>query len=1212
VLLTALLPASSALAATKSWNKNTSNSDSTDNLTTTGNWTPSGVPGSGDDAVMGWTRSTSSPRTKIVTNAATDIFVADSLSISNRSNKDTVFIYVRGTTYLTNGTGALIFGGADSSPITLNFSNSVTFKTASFIGSTANASLNFAGAGTIRGSNLTFTGNAAGNNLLTVTAAGGMFLSGDLTMTGGESGNTITLATNTTVAGLLSVAGNLTDTYFAITNGTLAVTNGISNTGRIDVLNHGVLNVVSAWTNSGVLVVNAGGLVTGNTLTNQAGATITGSGVINSLVVNEGRIHFSGAFSNNVLQTAGSFTLSGVATITGVGTIAGGTIDLAGNRLTTPLLVIGSGGAWTNATTPNSTLDGSVSNAGTVFFSRDVYITGAVTNTGTWTQRGVISNQIYNAGTLTLLKNSINPRVTGGIINVGSLTMDLNASATVEGSVTNSGSVAFAGQILGNYVQTGGSLTVSSTGAGVLNVIGGAATISAGSFDLNGRMYSNSLMAVSSTGALTNGVAGAAFYGALSNAANVAVTADTFFNGTITNTGLFAFRGAVSNTFANSGTLLLNGTGTITGALVNQSGGDVRVTNGTLRLLAAPTQNGTITIAAGNTLSITPAWANAGSVQLNGGLLVAGTTTNTAAGSIVGFGTISNQVVNLGVITATNGTLNLVVAPVQSNTVNVVSSGTLTVGQAWRNSGSVNLAGGTVIGSTLTNAGTLSGAGTVTAPLVNLSGATVTASGGGTLTLTAAPLQNGTVNILGTLNVTSAWSNGNAGVVNLNGGVLTGATLTVDGTVQGHGTLAANVVLSNGETITINGGQLNLTGIGTLTGGTVDGGPLNNYGTVTGFGTLSAAVSNPGYIRATNGLLYIQTLTGNQATGTLEASAGGTLQANGLTKWINDGRVILSGGTVIGGNISNNSARLITGYGTIAAAVENAGTIQATSAGTALWFDDGLRNLSGGVVTADTARLVVNGAFTNSGTFTMMHGLGTFNGSVVNAGAWITDPTTNVFNDTFTITSSGYISMAPGDVYVFTNDADSTGHFINLSTQSNSFDTLEGKFLFSGTSGVTQQFYVAGHNIGAVAPGSPNATNAVFTDFPHVPGYSNNFALGTLEISAYSTVRVDDVFSTLGPGTNDNITAGLYLRNLFMGLDSLLIIGSNVQVYFVTSNDWSSANFLLEGNATYDNAINGLHQMIIVPEPSALLLWGLGLAVTVFTRRHFHRRTRRD
>ena len=217
-------------------------------------------------------------------------------------------------------------------------------------------------------------------------------------------------------------------------------------------------------------------------------------------------------------------------------------------------------------------------------------------------------------------------------------------------------------------------------------------------------------------------------------------------------------------------------------------------------------------------------------------------------------------------------------------------------------------------------------------------------------------------------------------------------------------------------------------------------------------------------------------------------------------------------------------------------------------------------------------------------------------GQVVNAGAWITDPTTNTFENTLTVTSSGYIQMSAGDVYVFSND------FINVSTQSNLFDTTAGKFLFGNDTGSTQTFTVAGIDFPSIAgPGVPNATNIV--DLTSLVGLSTNFALGTLEISNFSTVRVTDAFSLLGPGPDDNKMAGLYLENLILGQNSLLIIGTNVQVYVKKSNDWSLANILLENNPTYDNSINGIHYLFVIPEPGVLTMYAAGLLTLLAARR---------
>jgi hypothetical protein len=624
------------------------------------------------------------------------------------------------------------------------------------------------------------------------------------------------------------------------------------------------------------------------------------------------------------------------------------------------------------------------------------------------------------------------------------------------------------------------------------------------------------------------------------------------------------------------------------------------VTNGTLQATASFTQNGTVNIAGNSQLNVTPSWLNNGTILVNGGVASGGTMTNTASALLTGFGTISDAVVNSGSLVATNGVLNLISTLTQSGTITIANAAALNVVPAWQNSGTVNLQGGSVLGGNLTNAGNVTGFGTFSPSLINNSGATITASGGGTLTLTAIPIQNGTVNILGTLNVASAWSNGSAATVTINGGVLTGGTFTVDGTVGGNGTIAANMIVGSGKAVTVSGGTMNLTQLTTLNGGAINNGALVNYGTVSGNGTISSTLSNPGYVRATNGLLYVQALSGNQSTGTLEASAGGTLQANGVTPWVNNGQVILSGGTILGGDISNSSSRIIGGYGTIAPNVYNSGQILANVANQTLTLNNSLVNLSSGVVTANMANLVVGGAFVNQGTLAMANSMGTFGGTVVNSGAWITDPTTNVFQNTYTVTSSGFIQASSSDLYVFSNNATSAASFVNLSTNKTQYNTLNSSFLFANTLGLTQQFVTAGLNFG---PAAATATNQIELLNPNpfsLPEYSNNFALGTLDISSYTTVRVDNAF--IDGGSDTDLTAALYLNNLDMGTDSLLIISTNVEVYFISSNNWSLANVQLEGNPNYDQLFDGIHQFVVVPEPSIVLLWVSSVA-TVYAAR---------
>src|SRR5205085_2556393 len=140
----------------------------------------------------------------------------------------------------------------------------------------------------------------------------------------------------------------------------------------------------------------------------------------------------------------------------------------------------------------------------------------------------------------------------------------------------------FNGGVLSNDLASSGTVTLNDNAT-----ITGAATITGGRFDLNGNNYSNRTMIVSGSGVLTNGVAGATFNGGLSNAATVFFSADTFFNGPITNTGAMFFQGAISNALVNRGSFNLNNSATLT---------------------AAPINTGTMNLD-GVTFTVVPAWA---------------------------------------------------------------------------------------------------------------------------------------------------------------------------------------------------------------------------------------------------------------------------------------------------------------------------------------------------------------------------------------------------------------------------------------------------------------------------------------------------------------------------------------------------------------------------------------------------------------------------
>ena len=92
--------------------------------------------------------------------------------------------------------------------------------------------------------------------------------------------------------------------------------------------------------------------------------------------------------------------------------------------------------------------------------------------------------------------------------------------------------------------------------------------------------------------------------------------------------------GAVSNTLVNSGDVILNGSGTISGLLANS--GSVNVNNGTLSLVVAPTQTGTITVNNGATLNAAQAWVNNGTIAMAGGVVTNAAITNAASSAATG------------------------------------------------------------------------------------------------------------------------------------------------------------------------------------------------------------------------------------------------------------------------------------------------------------------------------------------------------------------------------------------------------------------------------------------------------------------------------------------------------------------------------------------------------------------------------------------------
>jgi hypothetical protein len=507
-------------------------------------------------------------------------------------------------------------------------------------------------------------------------------------------------------------------------------------------------------------------------------------------------------------------------------------------------------------------------------------------------------------------------------------------------------------------------------------------------------------------------------------------------------------------------------------------------------------------------------------------------------------------------------------------------------------------------------------------------GGTLTVAAGKNVDLGASYMPGS--NIKGTVQINSGAN------LTLSSSAAGGAYQDNQGTIQ----VLGGAVYTPNDTVHNFSGEFTNSATGVITGnGTVQTG----FGQ--GGGNVNYALINQGIVDATNGTLTVNPNDAfnhggfqNAAAGTVKIEGNGTLSvARSQNEWDNNstasipnnsGQIQMNGGDLnavsLGGssssmNFSNAFGGLIEGKGTIDSSwntVQNNGTIFANSATPLTVNSAYLVNAGGAVVTADTANVVVGGVFTNAGTFASVHSVGTFNGAVVNSGAWITDPSTNIFNNTYTVTSSGYISASAGDVYIFTSN------FVNQSSQNTSYNTLNTtpggsgaagtKFIFNGTNTVsassyTQQFFTAGLKLtgGFSGTPSPSATGVQYvTGFPAVTGFQNNFALDRLEIGNAGTNSILELSASADIGGGSS-TDALFVNDLWLFGGSQLIISNNVDLYFVNSNGWNSANYTLLGNAE-------LHQLELnpesaVPEPTVVLLWLSGGATLYFARRRARR-----
>jgi hypothetical protein len=713
----------------------------------------------------------------------------------------------------------------------------------------------------------------------------------------------------------------------------------------------------------------------------------------------------------------------------------------------------------------------------------DVSNAGTLSNVGTISMsNGALGGKLNNSGTIEALSGSFSNELSGTVTNPagGVIKIDNDAGLTLgTGTYTNAGTI-----------------TLNSSGPQSDLVIGASSVTLGGTITMSNS--ANNLITGGTGDTLTN-------QGTIQGAGNIGdLTSLALVNsGTINANQSAGLTIAAKGGVTNSGTLEATGGGTLgfaangAGLTVTNTGGTINTTGGTLSAFNTTINNGTVTLANGTLTGSTISGANVtvtgtSTVGLSNGSILGGTLKNSTTGTIEALsgsfsnelsGTVTNPAggvikidnnagLTLGAGTYTNaGTITLNSSGPQSDLV--IGASKITLGGTITMSNSLNnlITGGTA--DTLTNQGTIQGAGNIgdLTSLVLVNSGTINANQPAGLTIAA----KGGVTNNGTLSVASGdvlHVEGNAGTfTNFSGSTLTGGIYKTSGTLEidqlgstGGEILtdAANIVL-NGATASFidSAGKNALSNLNTIATGSSFSVSGQNFTTAGNFTNNGQLIVGGGSKFDVNGNLT--NFSGTSLTGGTY-NVSGTLQFNGANIVTNAANITLTGasskitnqgGTVdalanFATNSSTGSFAISAGRNfTSAGNFTNNGTLNVGN-GTKFDVSGNLTNFSGTKLTGGTyvigGTLQFNGAniVTNAANLTLAGSAATIiNQTSVNG---LKNFTTNAATGKLTLSGSQSLTTAGGSV--------TNGGMLTVSNGSTL--TIGGSsFLFTQTGGTS-------------------------------------------------------------------------------------------------------------------------------------------------------------
>ena len=967
-------------------------------------------------------------------------------------------------------------------------------------------------------------------------------------------------------------------------------------------------------------------------------SALGGSSGASYLVLNGGTLRYTGAAASTAKQftlgaNGGSFDASGSGSAAFTSTAA---VAFAGSGNRTLTL--------TGTNTGNNTLAAAINDNGADKVSL------SKTGAGRWTLTGsnaYSGNTTVSGGSL-VVGNAValgtgTATVGGGILDIGSYAPSVGGFVITSGSLTGSGTLA---STSGYFLQGGavsavlgsGAITVSSgtttLGSGGRFSSASGLTISSGrlalggnesvaSFSLTGGVLDGSAKTLTSTanydfqsGSVLANLGGSAalvkstsgtvtLSGSNSHSGGTQIAAGTLQLGS--STAMPASSALTLGTGSTSGVLAFNGNTATLGAITfNGSGSQLSGTasGGKLNLLASGTNNATITV-------------NSGSHALHPDTtLQSNTVIDLAPGSYfslhgvidgsksltqIGSGTVSIY----GANSYTGGTyLNSGYLSVQNT--GALGSGTVTIdGNSILNLNNTILSNTVVFGS---GSGAIINSGS----LVNVTGTYSITSGTGTSITTNYSVQSGG-NISFVSNLASTVSILGSAVGTFSSDVLEAGTVLVNAGGRGtfSGGMAGNVTTSGSAlfsgdvlgNVTVSGGTA------TFTGAT---GAASAINVNSGLGVVTGTIGNTAHATAAGATLEIRGRV--LSTADVNAEAGATVKLMGSQAF--DGTTIDNDGSVIVDRTANLS---------LAAVISGTGSLTKTDATTLTLTGNntfsGLTTISGGTLSVGDGGVSSGGAlvgnvFNNAVLIFNRYADTTYAGNISGSGD-------------FTKLGAGKLTLTGSSIYsgptTVTDGVLAVNGQISSSVAVATGAVVGGSGVIGGTlSG--EGLVSPGNSPGILSAGQYDATNgldAAFEITGLAPDYSSPAASvndvlyltsGSPFVSSLTTSNVIDIyFDTAAQGTFDaGFFTTLSAENLLTAVQSAtwhfwakdaggtqIYNGSNYKdlLTFAGITGASVTTAIRTVNFGSGNVTGSVTQFVIVPEPGAIAMAGIGIGL---------------